>query len=67
MIHQPSSGTYGTVTDMKIDLEESVAMKEEFINVINKHCEHDLSDLIERDKWLSPSAAKELGLIDNVK
>ena len=67
MIHQPSSGTYGTVTDMKIDLEESLAMKEEFINIINKHCEHDLSDLIERDKWLSPVAAKELGLIDIIR
>ena len=67
MIHQPSSGTYGTVTDMKIDLEESLAMKEEFINTINKHCGQDLSDLMERDKWLSPTAAKELGLIDIIK
>lgn len=67
MIHQPSSETYGTVTDMKIDLEESLAVKQEYINIINKHCGNDLSDLIERDKWLSPSAAKELGLIDDIK
>lgn len=67
MIHQPSSGTYGTVTDMKIDLEESLAVKQECIKIINKHSKHDLSDLIERDKWLSPDNAKELGLIDVVK
>lgn len=67
MIHQPSSGTYGTVTDMKIDLEESLAVKKELTEIINKHCGRDLSEEMERDKWLSAKDAKELGLIDEVK
>ena len=67
MIHQPSSGTYGTVTDMKIDLEESLASKKQWTDLINKHSEHDLTELMERDKWLSPEEAKDLGIIDGIK
>lgn len=67
MIHQPSSGTCGTVTDMKIDLEESLANKKQWTELINKHSEHDLSELMERDKWLSPEEAKDLGIIDGIK
>ena len=37
------------------------------VKIINKHCKHDLSEQIERDKWLSPDSAKELGLIDTIR
>lgn len=67
MIHQPSSGYYGTITDMKIDLEEGLAVKNEVIKILNKHSHQDLSEIIERDKWLSPEEALKLGLIDAIK
>ena len=67
MIHQPSSITYGKITDMKIDLEESLKVKKELIELYRKHTGHDLEEMMERDKWLSAEEAKELGLIDEIK
>ena len=66
MIHQPSSSTYGTITDMKIDLEENLRIKEELNKIIKKHSGQDLSNLMERNKWLTPEEALSYGLIDKV-
>ena len=66
MIHQPSSSTYGTITDMKIDLEENLRIKEELNEIIKKHSGQDLSNLMERNKWLTPEEALSYGLIDKV-
>lgn len=67
MIHQPSSITYGKITDMKIDLEESLRTKKELIELYRKHTGRNLEEMMERDKWLSAEEAKELGLIDEIK
>lgn len=67
MIHQPSSITYGKITDMKIDLEENLRIKKELIELYRKHTGHDLEEMMERDKWLTAEEAKELGLIDEIK
>lgn len=66
MIHQPSGGTIGTVTDMKIHVEESNFIKEAINNIIKERTGNDLSDLMERDKWLSPKEALKLGIIDKI-
>lgn len=71
MIHQVSSGSRGTATDLKIHLEETLALKEELNRVLHSHTNNKVSfetlvDMMERDKWLSAQNALDLGLIDAI-
>ena len=66
MIHQVSGFTGGSLIDMKIDLEENLRIKEELNEIIKKHSGQDLSNLMERNKWLTPEEALSYGLIDKV-
>jgi ATP-dependent Clp protease protease subunit len=61
MIHQPSSGTRGKVTDQEIDLQESLRMAK---NTGQKADKIHLD--MERDKWLNAEDAKKYGLVDAV-
>ncbi len=69
MIHQVSSGTQGKITDMEIDLRESVALKDELTSILaqatNKDCSVVRKDM-ERDYWMSAEEAKAYGLVDHV-
>ena len=69
MIHQPSSGTKGKVTDMEIDLKEGIAVKEMLAELLAKNTGQKLAKIkfdMERDYWMTPVEAKEYGLIDEV-
>ena len=69
MIHQPSSGTQGKVTDMEIDLKEGIAVKEMIAELLAKNTGHKLTKVkadMERDYWMTPQEAKDYGLIDEV-
>ena len=69
MIHQPSSGTSGKVTDMEIDLRESLEVKEMLAKILAKNTGQKLSKVkidMERDYWMSPTEAKNYGLVDEV-
>ena len=69
MIHQPSSGTKGKVTDMEIDLREGLAVKEMLAELLAKNTGQKLSKIkidMERDYWMTPAEAKAYGLIDEV-
>ncbi|MCL1877099.1 ATP-dependent Clp protease proteolytic subunit [Candidatus Saccharibacteria bacterium] len=69
MIHQPSSGTRGKVTDMEIDLRESLDLKEKLATILASNTGQKLAkirDDMERDYWLSAEDAKKYGLIDEV-
>jgi ATP-dependent Clp protease protease subunit len=69
MIHQPSSGTQGKVTDMEIDLREGLAVKVMLAELLAKNTGQKLSkikDDMERDYWMTPNEAKSYGLIDEV-
>ena len=69
MIHQPSSGTYGKVTDMEIDLKETLELKELLAKIMAKNTGQKLSKVkadMERDYWMSPDEAMKYGLIDKV-
>lgn len=69
MIHQPSSGTRGKVTDMEIDLKEGVAVKEMLAELLAKNTGQKLSKIkndMERDYWMTPIEAKNYGLVDEV-
>lgn len=69
MIHQPSSGTQGKVTDMEIDLKESLKVKEMTASILAKNTGQKLAKIkndMERDYWLSAKEAVEYGLADEV-
>lgn len=69
MIHQPSSGTRGKVTDMEIDLRESLEVKEMLAKILAKNTGQKLSKVkldMERDYWMNPDEAKKYGLVDEV-
>jgi ATP-dependent Clp protease protease subunit len=71
MIHQPSSGTRGKVSDMEIDLIEGIRIKKEMTELYVKHNSKGTSyekfvELMDRDKWLTAPMALELGLADHI-
>jgi ATP-dependent Clp protease protease subunit len=69
MIHQPSSGTRGKVTDQEIDLRESLRIKHLLESIMAKNTgqkPEKIHEDMERDKWLSAAESKEYGLIDDV-
>lgn len=72
MIHQPllsGGGLSGQVTDIELQTKNLVQTKEKLTRMYSLHCKQDyekLRQLMERDHYLSPEQAKELGLIDYV-
>lgn len=69
MIHQPSGGAKGQATDIQIQAEEIMKIKKKLTNIYSKHTNTDYDILMakmERDTFLDPEEAKELGLIDSV-
>ena len=69
MIHQPSSGTRGKVTDMEIDLKESLRIKHRLNEIMAKNTGQKVEKIqldMERDKFFKPEEAREYGLIDRV-
>ncbi len=69
MIHQPSSGARGKVTDMEIDLEESIRLKKLIEEIMAKNSNQKLKkihDDMERDYYMTAAEAKDYGLIDGV-
>jgi ATP-dependent Clp protease, protease subunit len=69
MIHQPSGGTQGQATDIEIQAREILRLRARLNEIYVKHTGQPLeviSAAVERDKFLTPSEAKEFGLIDEV-
>ncbi len=69
MIHQPSSGTRGKVTDQEIDLRESLRIKKLLEGIMAKNTgqkPEKIHEDMERDKWLTADEAKKYGIIDSV-
>ena len=69
MIHQPSSGTRGKITDQEIDLKEGLLLKEKLAQILAENSGQDLEKLkndMERDYWMSAEEAVEYGLVDKI-
>ncbi|MBI3494362.1 ATP-dependent Clp protease proteolytic subunit [Candidatus Saccharibacteria bacterium] len=69
MIHQPSAGTQGKVTDMEIDLKEGIRLKELLAEMLAKNTGQKLAKVkadMERDYWMTASDAKKYGIIDEI-
>ena len=69
MIHQPSSGTYGKVTDQEISLREAIELKERLAKIIAGNTGQKLDKVkadMERDYWMSADEALQYGVVDEV-
>ena len=69
MVHQPSAGYQGQVTDISIHAEEVLALKRRLNEIMAKHTGQGLKTIekdLERDNFMSADAAVEYGLIDTV-
>ena len=69
MIHQPSAGTQGQVTDMAIHLRRLEKVKERMNRLLSENTGRSYEEVVaacERDNFLSAQEALEFGLIDQV-
>ena len=69
MIHQPSSGTEGKITDQEIMLREGVFLKKRLAEIFAKNTGKDVKQVekdMDRDNWMSAEEAKEYGIIDEI-
>ena len=69
MVHQPSGGYQGQVTDIEIQTNEIKKTKNRLNEIYAKHTGkkiNDVSNIMERDKYFSPEEAIKFGLIDKI-
>ena len=69
MIHQPSAGTQGQITDMAIHLKRLEIIKKRMNKILSENTGKPLEVVTadcERDNFMSAEEAKEYGLIDKV-
>ena len=69
MIHQPSAGTQGQITDMAIHLKRLQVIKERMNKIMAENTGRSIEEVTaacERDNFMSAEEALEFGLIDKV-
>ena len=69
MIHQPSSGTQGKITDQEITLREGLFLKQKLNEILAKNTGQKISKIekdADRDFWMSAEEAVKYGLVDEV-
>lgn len=69
MIHQPSSGTEGKITDQEIALKEGIYLKKKLAEIFAKNTGKDVKQVekdMDRDNWMSAEEALKYGIIDEI-
>ena len=69
MIHQPSGGFSGQVSDIEIQANEIIKLREKLNKEYAERCDQDIKTVeaaMDRDNFMSPQEAKDWGLIDHV-
>jgi ATP-dependent Clp protease protease subunit len=69
MIHQPSAGTQGQITDMAIHMRRLQTIKERMNRIMSENTGKSIEEITtacERDNFMSAQEALEFGLIDRV-
>ena len=69
MVHQPSGGYQGQVTDIEIQTKEIIKTKKRLNEIYSFHTGKDIKkveQIMERDKYFSPQEAIDFGLIDKI-
>ncbi|MBL8360600.1 MAG: ATP-dependent Clp endopeptidase proteolytic subunit ClpP [Rubrivivax sp.] len=69
MIHQPSGGAQGQASDIEIQAREIIKTREQLNRIYADRTGQPIERIaadMERDYWMSPTEAKDYGLIDQV-
>ncbi|MBN1794930.1 MAG: ATP-dependent Clp endopeptidase proteolytic subunit ClpP [Candidatus Omnitrophica bacterium] len=69
MIHQPWGGVQGQASDIRIQANEILRLKEKINQILAKHTDKPLEKIeadTDRDYFMSADEAKEYGLVDEV-
>ena len=69
MVHQPSAGFQGKVTDIEIHANEVSSLKKRLNEIYSKHTGKTVDEVksaLERDNFMTAEVAKAFGLIDEV-
>ena len=69
MVHQPSGGFQGQVTDIEIQTKEIIKTKKRLNEIYTKHTKKNIKEIesiMERDRYFSPEEAIKFGLIDKI-
>jgi len=69
MVHQPSAGFQGQVTDIEIHANEVLSLKTRLNEIYSKHTGKSVDEVksaLERDNFMTAKVAKDFGLIDEV-
>ena len=69
MVHQPSGGYQGQVTDIEIQTNEIKKTKKRLNEIYAKHTSKKINlieEVMERDRYFSPEEAIKFGLIDKI-
>lgn len=69
MIHQPSSGTEGKITDQEIALKEGIAVKKNLLEIFAERTGKTVKQVekdMDRDNWMSAKEALAYGIVDEI-
>ena len=69
MIHQPWGGVQGQATDISIQAQEILRLKDRINEILAKHCGKSVETVArdtDRDRFMSAEDAKVYGLVDEV-
>ncbi|KKC36706.1 Clp protease [Devosia epidermidihirudinis] len=69
MLHQPSGGYQGKVTDIMLHAEESMRLKRRMNTIYAQHCGRTYEEVeaaLERDNFMTPEQARDWGVVDHV-
>jgi ATP-dependent Clp protease protease subunit len=69
MVHQPSGGYQGQVTDILIHAKEVESLKKRLNEIYVKHTGRSIKEVeeaLERDNFMTAETAKDFGLIDKI-
>ena len=69
LIHQPSGGAGGSASDIAIQAEQIIKMRERLAQVISNRTGTGIEQVrtdIERDKWMDTEDAMEYGIVSRV-
>ena len=69
MVHQPSAGFQGQVTDIEIHANEVLSLKKRLNEIYSRHTGKSVDEIksaLERDNFMTADVAQSFGLIDEV-
>ena len=69
LMHQPSGGAGGSATDIRINADLIIKMKQELAEITAANTGHTVEEIIadsDRDHWFSAQEALEYGFVDHI-